>query len=192
MEIPRFYYDISSVFAYLSAERIGKFLPDADWRPIYLAGLFKLNGRQSWFLSDEKEIRMMAVDARTEKYGLPPISWPTTELPGQDLLALARAATVSKREGCEVPFALEAFRTLYRDGRDPSSPDELRRIAGEVGMDPDAMFAAMTRPDIKDQLRRMTDEAHELGVPGVPAFVIGDEVFWGDDRLEDALITACL
>jgi len=62
MSPPVFYYDISSVYAYLAAERIGNVLPEAEWRPILLGGLFKLNGRTTWFFSDDREARMAEIE----------------------------------------------------------------------------------------------------------------------------------
>jgi len=179
-----FYYDISSVYAYLAAERIDRLLPDADWRPILLGGLFKLNGRTSWFLSDERETRIAEIEERAKSYGLPPVSWPTA-LP-ENLLALARAATVAKQNGREVPFALAGFRAMFVHGKDPSSPDEMERLASSAGLETTEWTAAIGEQPIKDELRRTTEEAHALGVPGVPTVVLGSTVFWGDDRLEEA------
>lgn len=184
MERPVFYFDITSVYAYLAAERIGELIPDADWRPILLAGLFKLTGRSSWFLSDERDARIAEIGERVQRYGLPPIRWPGA-LP-QSVLDLQRAATVAKRHGREAPFALAGFRTTFVEGRDPSVPEELRRIASEAGLDGDRLLEEIRDQATKDELRRSTDEAHARGVVGVPTVVVGDDVFWGDDRLEEA------
>ena len=184
IERPLFYYDLFSPYAYMAAERIGSMLPEADWRPIFLWGLFKLNGRSTWVLTDEREPRMAEIDKRAAAYGLPPIRWPTGVL--ASVLDLARAGTVAKREGYEVPFSLAAFRAVYAEGRDPSEPDELRRIAAEVGLDDAQLLADLGDPNVKDALRRTTEEAHARGVPGVPTVVVGDAVYWGDDRLEEA------
>ena len=184
MSSPAFYFDISSPYAYLAAERIGTVLPDADWRPILIGGLFKLNGRTSWVFSDERESRMAEIEQRAERYGLPPITWPTG-LP-ENQLALARAATVAKRHGQAAPFALEAFRATYVRGVDPSSEQGLREAAAAVGLDGDALIVAIAQQEIKDELRRTTEHAHKQGVPGVPTVVVDGAVFWGDDRLEEA------
>ena len=53
-------------------------------------------------------------------------------------------------------------------------------------MEADELLHALARHDVKDELRAATERAHELGAPGVPTVVVGDRVFWGDDRLEDA------
>ena len=59
-------------------------------------------------------------------------------------------------------------------------------VGGQVGLDRDRLEAATQDPEIKRALRAATDAAYELGVIGVPTLAIDDELFWGDDRLEDA------
>jgi uncharacterized OsmC-like protein len=103
-----------------------------------------------------------------------------------DLLGLARAATVAKRAGRVREFSLAGLRAIWAEGRDASEPDELRRIASAAGLDADALLAGIQDQSVKDELRRHTEEAHARGVPGVPTVVVGDAVFWGDDRLEEA------
>ena len=172
----------------MAIHRIEDVLPEADWRPIFFGGLLNLNGRTSWFLTDERESRIAEITQRAKGYGLPPITWPT-ELPAS-LLNLGRAATVAKREGKLVPFSLAASEDYWARGRDPSTDESLRRLAGEAGMDGDALLDAIRQQDVKDELKRTTEEAHARGVPGVPTVVVGDLVFWGDDRLEEAAAAA--
>jgi 2-hydroxychromene-2-carboxylate isomerase len=112
------------------------------------------------------------------------LSWPSA-LP-EDLLGLARAATVAKRHGREVPFAIAGFRTLFVHGRDPSAPQEMQQLAADAGLEPNDLLHAIGEQSIKDELRRTTEDAHAAGVPGVPTVVTGTRVFWGDDRLDEA------
>jgi 2-hydroxychromene-2-carboxylate isomerase len=167
---------------------MGTVLPEADWRPILIGGLFKLNGRTSWVFSDERELRMAEIEERAKRYGLPAISWPAG-LP-ENQLGLARAATVAKRHGRAAQFAIEAFRATYVRGVDPSTEQGLRKIAAAVDLDGDLLIAAIAEQDVKDELRRTTEHAHEQGVPGVPTVVVDGVVFWGDDRLEEAAAAA--
>jgi 2-hydroxychromene-2-carboxylate isomerase len=168
----------------MAAERIGGLLPDADWRPIFLAGLFDLNGRTSWIFSDEAGARMEEIKQRAAGYGLPPIRWPKA-LP-RHLVDLGRAATVAKHDGQVVRFSLAAFRAIYVDGGDPSQPEELVRLASGCGLDPDRFLERIRSQEVTDELRHTTGEAHALGVPGVPTVVVDGQVFWGDDRLDEA------
>lgn len=188
MDRPVFYYDISSAYAWLAAERIRERLPDADWRPILLGGLFKLNGRRSWFFGDERERRMAEVEERAARYGLPPIRWPSAW--PSNVLDLARAATVARHAGREVEFALAGFRAIFVEGRDPSEPRQLEALAAATRIDPRELLEGIARQEIKDELRRTTEEAHAAGAPGVPTVVVDGQAFWGDDRLDEAAAAA--
>jgi 2-hydroxychromene-2-carboxylate isomerase len=184
MEPPIFYYDAWSIYAYLAAERIDDLIPDADWRPVLVFALQKMDGRTPWVLTDEREARMAEIDERAQRYGLPSISWPSS-LP-QDVVGLNRAATVAKREGREKEFSRAALRATYAHGQDATEPDTLRRLAEESGLDGEALLRQIKEQDVKDELRRTTDEAYAAGVVGVPTTVVSGQAYWGDDRLEEA------
>jgi 2-hydroxychromene-2-carboxylate isomerase len=182
-----FYFDLGSPFAYLSAERLGEVLPGAvEWQPISLGALFKLNGRSSWALGDveRRQSGMAEVERRAQAYGLPPLRWPDP-WPGNYLMAM-RAATFAKQIGLIEAFALCALRCAFQQGLDLSLPEHVLAAASEAGLDPRAVEQASNDPEIKLLLREHTDAAHELGVFGVPTVAVAEELFWGDDRLEDA------
>lgn len=187
MSRPAFYFDLGSPFAYLAAERIERVLDEpVDWRPVSLGALFNLTGRSSWSLGDpqRRAAGMAEVERRARLYGLPPIRWPDP-WPGNYLIAM-RAATVADRAGAGRRFVLRAFRNAFQEGRDLSLPAEVLRAAAQTGLDPQRVEQAVERPEIKQALREATDAAHRLGVFGVPTTVIDEELYWGDDRLEDA------
>jgi len=186
-----FYFDLGSPFAYLAAERLhGVMGGSVVWQPVSLGALFKLTGRSSWSLGDpeRRQKGMAEVERRARLYGLPPVRWPDP-WPGNYLTAM-RAATFAYREGRGHEFTMQAFRNAFQGGNDLSIPAEVLRIAGDVGLDPLTVEAAIQESEIKLALRNATDAAHELGVFGVPTMAIDGELFWGDDRLEDAAATA--
>ena len=183
MTPPRFFYDLASPYAYLAARRIGDLIPDADWQPILLGGLFKLNGRHSWLYDEDVPERMNEIQERAQRYGIPqrfyssvPTSW----------LTVMRACTAAKRAGHGREFSLACFRAVHAEGQELWHDDQLAQLAPHAGMEPDELLAATQDPEVKAQLRTATDEAHAIGVPGVPTVVVGEQVFWGDDRLQDA------
>jgi 2-hydroxychromene-2-carboxylate isomerase len=182
-----FYFDLGSPYAYLAAERLHEVLGEPlRWQPISLGGLFKLGGRSSWAVGDldSRAAGIAEVERRAELYGLPPIRWPEP-WPGNYLMAM-RAATFAERAGHGVQFALHALRSAFRDGRDLGLPEHVLRAAQDVGLDPDEVERATQDPEIKLALRQATEEAHSLGVIGVPTIALAGELFWGDDRLEEA------
>jgi 2-hydroxychromene-2-carboxylate isomerase len=184
-----FYYDLGSPYAYLAAERLSGVFEEAgaehpEWQPILLGGLFQRFGRSSWGQGPHREEGMHEVERRVQAYGLPPIRWPDP-WPGNMLTAM-RAATFAKEIGRTVSFALAAFRQAFAAGRDLSEFDNVAIAAASSELHPRSLQTAVARDAIKLRLREATDRAGDLGVMGVPAVVVGDEVFWGDDRLEDA------
>jgi 2-hydroxychromene-2-carboxylate isomerase len=83
-------------------------------------------------------------------------------------------------------FALEAMRLAFREGADLADPDAVLEVGRRTGIDPDELREAVQAGEVKDALRGKTDQALALGVFGVPTIALGRELFWGDDRLEDA------
>jgi 2-hydroxychromene-2-carboxylate isomerase len=190
---PVFYYDLGSPYAYLAAERIAGVFEAAgaeqpEWQPVLLGGLFRRFHRDSWAKGPGRAAGLAECERRASAYGLPPIRWPDP-FPG-DMLFAMRVATFAKEIGRAVSFSLAAFRQAFAAGRDLSAPDNVLIAAASSELHPRAVQAAATRDAIKDRLRAATERAGDLGVTGVPAVVVGGEVFWGDDRLEDAARSA--
>lgn len=191
-----FYFDLGSPYAYLTAERIsGLFaeaeLPQPEWQPVLLGGLFKRFGRDSWAARSDEELRrrgMAEVERRASAYGLPPIVWPDP-WPG-DMLFAMRTAIFAKRAGRTVSFALAAFRQAFAGGRDLSLPDNVLIAAAACELHPRAITTGVETRAVKQALIDATTDAGDRGVIGVPALRVGDEVFWGDDRLEEAIEAA--
>ena len=184
-EIPVFYFDLGSPYAYLAAERVNSLFDEPpEWQPILLGALFKVHGRDSWANGPGREEGMREVERRAAAYGLPPVRWPEP-WPGNTLVAM-RAATFAKQIGKVVSFGLAGFRQAFAAGRDLSEPDSVLLAAAACELHPNALTKAVQTQGVKDALREATDEAAARGVLGVPSVVVGDQVFWGDDRLEEA------
>src|SRR5581483_10478110 len=127
---------------------------------------------------------MAEVEGRARRYGLPCLVWPP-EWP-TDGLAAMRAATWARQRGDVERFARAVFRREFAEGGDIADPEVLAECAARAGLDPEAMTEALGDPSVKDALRLATRRAWEAGVRGVPTLCVGDAVFYGDDRLEDA------
>lgn len=188
-----FYFDLGSPYAYLAAERISGLFTEAgleqpEWQPILLGGLFQRFDRGSWSETPARAEGMAEVERRAAEYGLPAIVWPDP-WPGNTLVAM-RVATFAKQTGRTVSFALAAFRQAFAAGRDLSDPDNVTIAAAACELHPRALEKAVQTEGVKGALREATDRAGELGVEGVPALVVGEQVFWGDDRLEEAVEAA--
>ena len=185
-----FYFDLGSPYAYLAAERIaGENVLPAElvaWQPLSLGALFKLAGRSSWSLGDPERRRegIAEVERRAALYGLAPVRWPEP-WPSNYLFAM-RACTYAFQVGQGIEFSLRAFRAAFQQGHDLGVPERVLAVAGEVGLDPRAVADMTQDPQVKLALRAATQDAHEIGVFGVPTVAVGEELFWGEDRLLDA------
>jgi 2-hydroxychromene-2-carboxylate isomerase len=101
-----------------------------------------------------------------------------------------RAATYAKEIGRAVSFSLAAFRQAFAAGRDLSEPDNVALAGAAAEIHPRALLAAVERDAVKRALREATERAGDLGVRGVPSVLVGTEVLWGDDRLNEAAALA--
>jgi 2-hydroxychromene-2-carboxylate isomerase len=188
-----FYFDLGSPYAYLTAERISGLFTDAEleqpeWQPVLLGGLFKRFGRDSWANGPERKEGIAEVERRALDLSLPALVWPDP-WPG-DMLFAMRVATFAKQTGRTVSFALAAFRQAFAAGRDLSEHDNVLIAAAACELHPNAVSKAAGTDTVKRALIEATEGAAERGVIGVPSVAVGEEVFWGDDRLEEAVEAA--
>jgi 2-hydroxychromene-2-carboxylate isomerase len=187
-EQPVFYYDFSSPYAYLSAHRIDELLPaPVRWQPILFGALIAAIGKEpwSWPQTPGREERMRECEQRAMALGLP-LSWPRDWPKGTYSILVARAALVAEEQGRLREFSLAAFSQGLGLGRDLTDIEVVFDAADEAGVGREALRAGVARDEIKQRLRAATDVARERGVTGIPTVAVGDELFWGDDRLEDA------
>ena len=183
-ERPVFFFGAMSPYSWFAAERIDRLIPDAEWRPVFAGGVFKACGRRSWGLDERRAVGIAECEARAQQHGLGPIRWPDP-WPTVDV-RVARAMLVARGAGVLKPFALGAMRLAFREGCDLDEPAAIGEAGRRVGLDPADLEHAIQAPDVKMALREETDEAVARGVFGVPTMLVGNELFWGDDRLEDA------
>lgn len=178
-----FFFDLSSPYSYLAAtqmhtlgERSGA---SVTWKPMVLGAVFKAAGNEMPARVPAKG-RWMGLDLQrwAEHYGVPFRF--SSHFPVNAIKAM-RLVLVDHARGSEV--ALAAFRALWAEDRDITQEAELRRIAEMGGLDPATALTAIEEPAIKDRLRANTDEAITRGAFGAPTFLVGDELFWGNDRL---------
>jgi 2-hydroxychromene-2-carboxylate isomerase len=184
---PELYFDVGSPYSFLAVERAARVLGELPrLRPVLLGGLFKLGGRTSWGVGDPalREAGMLEVESRAMAYDLPAIRWPKP-WPG-DYLTAMRVAVWADGEGAGAAYAFAAGRRAFLSGCDLSRPEEVAAAARDAGLDGEAALAAAGDPEIKLALREATEAAFARGVRGVPTVAVGDRLFWGDDRLEEA------
>jgi 2-hydroxychromene-2-carboxylate isomerase len=184
------WFEFASSYSYLSVMRIEALAGQAgvavEWRPFLLGPVFlALGWNDSPFNIYPPKGRYMWRDlARlSAKYGLP-FRVPT-RFPRNGLIA-ARVALCGVEDGWVAPFARAVMKANFAEDREIGEPAVIAEIVADLGL-PAAVMERANAPDNKLALRRQTERAAELGLFGAPSFRVGEELFWGNDRLEDAL-----
>jgi 2-hydroxychromene-2-carboxylate isomerase len=183
-ERPEFFFGAMSPYSWFAAERIDGVIPGAEWRPVFAGGVFKACGRSSWGLDGRRPAGIADCEARAQQRGLGAIRWPDP-WPTADV-RVARAMLVARDAGLLKPFALAAMRLAFREGCDLDELSAIEEAGRRVGLDPADLTHAIQAPEVKLAMREETADAVAKGVFGVPTVLFENELFWGDDHLEDA------
>jgi 2-hydroxychromene-2-carboxylate isomerase len=189
-----FYYDFSSPYSYLAAERISGLFAEAEleqpeWQPISFGHILRATGRRPWSLPPEgpDPEHLAEVQRRADERGLPQVLYPEGWPMENYSLNPIRAAIYAKESGRVVSFTLACFRQVFAAGRDMSDLDNVLVAAAACELHPNAVLKGIETQSVKDKLRAATDEALERGVEGIPTIAAAGELFWGDDKLEEAV-----
>lgn len=186
-----FWFDFGSTYSYLSASRIedaagGK----VSWRPFLLGPIFQAQGwDDSPFNVYPAKGRYMRRDMERscERYGIP-FTRPS-RFPRNGLLAARVACLANAESETWLPdFARAVFRANFAGDREIGDSTEIKSILDSLDQPGADLIERAQTPENKRRLREQTRRAGELGIFGAPSFVVGGELFWGDDRLEDALV----
>lgn len=187
-----FFYFFGSGYAYLSVMRIEELARASGvtvrWRPINVRPLMQANNVA--LRSEAAKIKYLwrDIERRAASHGIPfvkPPIWPTDP----DLLANLTAIVASQEGWCPA-YSVASFRAWFLEGLPLGSQESLNQILLGLGQDPARVIAKAQSPEIAAHYAKETQEAGALGVFGSPSFVVDGELFWGDDRLEEAIAWA--
>ncbi len=185
-----FWFEFASTYSYLAASRVEAVAAaakvDLVWRPFLLGPIFAAQGwNDSPFNLYPAKGRYMwrDMERQCEGYGLP-FERPS-QFPRGGLLA-ARVARLGEAEPWLPDFVRAVYTANFVEDRDIAQREVIEDILHAVGQSAEVVDAALA-PENKQALRRQTERAQELGVFGAPTFVVGGEIFWGNDRLGEAI-----
>lgn len=179
----KLFFNFRSPYCYIASKTLFAIFDDFHanlvWRP--LGGW---SGRSSPERAKVK-VPLTRQDVRriTAKMGIPMNPPPITTEP----TAAGAASLLAEERGLLRPWIVEVMRAEWAQGRDIGDHDVLLAIGEQVGLDAGELRAAFTDEVRVAQLEKNWEEAQELGLIGVPSFQIGDELFWGSDRIEYVL-----
>jgi len=100
-------------------------------------------------------------------------------------LQVMRGAIAAQRLGCFERYVDEVYRHMWSEPKKMDEPDVIRAALAESGLPVDDLMAAMQDPEVKQELIRNTEDSVSRGVFGSPSFFVGDELYFGKDRLRD-------
>lgn len=187
-----FHFDFGSPNAYL-AHRV---IPDIEQRtgvkfnyvPILLGGVFKLTNNRSpaekmASIKNRLEYEQLELQRFIRRHGISEFKW-TPFFPVNTLLIM-RGAIAAERGGVFARYVDEMFRHMWAEPKDMDDPAVVQAALTESGFDAAALIAATKEPEVKDKLLRNTEGSVARGTFGSPTFFVGEEIFFGKDRLRD-------
>jgi 2-hydroxychromene-2-carboxylate isomerase len=189
-----FWFDFGSNYSYLSVMRIEPLAAEhgvsIEWRPFLLGPIFKSLGWDTspFVLQRTKGAYMWRdVERQCARYRLP---WKQpTVFPRRALLPL-RVALLGAEEPWIGAFCREIMLMNFRDDRDIDAPEPVADALAGLGLAAQEIIAQAQSEAHKTRLRTQTELAARRGIFGAPTFFVGEEMFWGNDRLEEALAWA--
>jgi 2-hydroxychromene-2-carboxylate isomerase len=189
-----FWFDFGSNYSYLSMMRIDELAlhhgVQIDFKPFPLGPIFKsLGWDTSPFVLQAKkgEYTWRDMARQAVKFGLP---WNKPSVfPRRALLPL-RIAVLAHAQPWLGAFCRRVMHLNFVDDRDIDDPAAVSEVLMELGIAPAPWIAQAQSDEGKAALRKQGEQAASLGIFGAPTFFVGHEMFWGNDRLEDALAFA--
>jgi 2-hydroxychromene-2-carboxylate isomerase len=185
------FFDCSSPWTYLAFANLrpmaAELQVEISWRPILVGGVFNTVNPSVYAQRADPvpaKARYMRKDMAdwAREAGLT-IKFPPSVFPVNSVKAM-RACIALEPQGKLVDFAAAAFEAYWTRDLDISQDDVLAQVCTRAGVDPAAVFEAIARPEIKDQLRANTEELIARGGFGSPTiFVGGDDMYFGNDRM---------
>jgi len=182
-----FFFDFGSPYSYLAYKELPRVAARTGativWRPMLLGGVFKATGNHSPMeIPAKRQWSDGDLDCWARRYDVPFRLNPHFPI---NTLALMRGAIGYQRKG-EAAFHqyVDAiFTAMWETGRNLNDPVEIGKVLVAAGLDPREALAMLDDPEVKADLKRVTDEAVARGIFGAPSFIVEGKLYWGNDRL---------
>jgi 2-hydroxychromene-2-carboxylate isomerase len=184
--IVEFYFDYGSPNAYLAWHRLPAIAARSGaeivYRPMLLGGVFKGTGNHS-----PMEIAVKRPNGRNDlvrfatRHNVPLRFNPFFPV---NTLQLMRGAVAAEADGALLPYSEAIFAGMWRDARNLGDPAEVRAVLDLAGLDADRFAARIAEEPVKERLKAYTEAAIAREVFGAPTFFVGEEMFFGQDRLD--------
>ena len=183
-----FYFDFGSPAAYLAWTQLPKLCADAGatlvWQPLLLGGVFQSTGNRAPISVPLKGSYLFVDMARfAKRYGVPLVMNP--HFPINTLHLMRAAVGLQRRADARFEaYCAAMFRAIWVDAINLGDPAVLAATLTGAGFDPAALLALSAEPEVKEALKARTDAAVQRGIFGAPTMFVGEQMFWGQDRLD--------
>jgi 2-hydroxychromene-2-carboxylate isomerase len=189
-----YWFDLTSTYSYLSTMRIEDAARRAGvavrWRPFLLGPIFDALGWEAppFVVQKEKGAYVWQdMQRQCRKYGLP---WRQPSVFPRRAVLPTRIAVLADDEPWQPAWCREIMRLIYGEDRDVDTPEVATEILERLGQPAARILEAAVGDENRQRLRAATQTARERGVFGAPTFFVGNDMYWGNDRLDDALQAA--
>ena len=183
-----FWFDFGSPASYLAWTQIPVIEKEtgaqAQVRPMLLGGVFQATGNHSPATIPAKgRYTFNDFDRFARRYGVPLNRNP--HFPINTLTLMRGAVGLQLREPARfTAYADAVFRAIWVDAQNLNDPATVGGVLHKSGFDPQALLAMTQAAEVKDKLKAVTQEAIDRGIFGAPTFFVGDQMFWGQDRID--------
>jgi 2-hydroxychromene-2-carboxylate isomerase len=187
-----FHFDFGSPNAYLAHLAV----PEIERRtgakfeyvPVLLGGVFKLTNNRSPAesmsgIKNRLEYERLEQRRFIDRHKITRFVW-NPFFPVNTLLIM-RGAVAAQREGIFARYIDEVFKSMWAEPKKMDDPEVVRAALTESGFDGAALLARTQDPEVKDRLMKNTQDSVARGAFGSPTFFVGNEIFFGKDRLQD-------
>ena len=188
------WFDLASNYSYLTLMRIDTLAEEAGvkvrWEPFLLGPIFESFGWNSspFVLQKEKGAYVWKdMERQAAKYGLP---WRKPARFPQNTVLPVRVALLGRDEPWMHPFCRAMAQANFAEDREISTLETVREVLESLSLPAAAILARVQSPEEKPKLRAQVERARALGIFGAPTFFVDGEMYWGNDRLADALEAA--
>jgi 2-hydroxychromene-2-carboxylate isomerase len=186
-----FFFFYGSTYTYLTAMRIERVAAEAGirlrWRPFDVRAIMIEQNNIPFRGKPVKMAYMWRdIERRAARYGLPFKHSPPYPVDPENLAN--RVGVLAALEGWCPEYTRASYAAWFLEGKAPGEPEHLAALLRRLGRDPAAVMARAESAEIRGKYAAETDVARKLGIFGSPSFVAAGEMFWGDDRLDDALL----
>ena len=186
-----FYFSIGSTYTYLSVSRIidveKKHQVKFNWKPFSVRAIMKEMNNIPFPKEKMNKVNYMwrDIERRAKGYGFfakTPVPYPLTEFDLANKIAI-----LGLNEGWGIDYVRLTYKRWFQEGKEPATEPNISEICNELKIDKEKVISSANSSDIENQYLKNTESARENKVFGSPTFIVNSEIFWGDDRMEDAI-----